>query len=111
VGGADCPQLQSDPAAVPRVSSSVTSTRGNEDRPRSGAAKAWGRPWAHWVGLAGFGQCAWSARLGRCAALGLHQAGVAALATMGDLRILGLREPPQAPVRVSTLQWPPLAKM
>jgi MFS family permease len=37
--------------------------------------------------------------------------GVAALATLGGLLILGLGEPPQAPVRVSSLQWPALATL
>lgn len=37
--------------------------------------------------------------------------GVAALAAAGGLLILLLGEPPQAPVRVSTLQWPALATM
>ena len=37
--------------------------------------------------------------------------GVAALATLGGLLILGLGEPPQAAVRVSTLQWPALATL
>ena len=37
--------------------------------------------------------------------------GVAALAAAGGLLILTLGEPPQAPVRVSTLQWPAMATM
>jgi MFS family permease len=37
--------------------------------------------------------------------------GVAALATLGGLLILGLGEPPQAPARVSSLQWPALATL
>ena len=37
--------------------------------------------------------------------------GVAALATLGGLLILGLGEAPQAPVRVSSLQWPALATL
>lgn len=37
--------------------------------------------------------------------------GVAALAMLGGLLILALGEPPQAPVRVSTLQWPALATL
>lgn len=37
--------------------------------------------------------------------------GVALLAAVGGLLILMLGEPPQAPVRVSTLQWPALAAM
>lgn len=37
--------------------------------------------------------------------------GVAGLATLGGLLILGLGEPPQAPVRVNSLQWPALATL
>ena len=37
--------------------------------------------------------------------------GVSALAVAGGFLILTLGEPPQAPVRVSTWQWPALAKM